>query len=143
MDRKRLEVFIEFIIFGVLMGVVEDLIAVKFAVDHSIDARTVLIAFLVSIPFAAVGELIVDKTHLIKKTGNKYWRHIEMFIEFLIFGVLMGIVEDLIALTVITGEPVTLEIIGIVALVAIPFAIIGELIVDYQDIIDCKLTNKC
>ena len=72
MDRKRLEIFIEFIIFGVLMGVVEDLIAVKFATGHSIEARTVLIAFLVSIPFAAIGELIVDKTHLIPKTGNKY-----------------------------------------------------------------------
>ena len=143
MNHKRLELFLEFIIFGVLMGVVEDLIAVKFATGHTIQARTVLIAFLVSIPFAAIGELIVDKTHLIPKTGNKYWRHIEMFLEFLIFGVIMGVVEDLIAVTLITSEPITMQIIGIVTLVAIPFAIIGELIVDYQDLIDCKLTNKC
>ena len=66
-----------------------------------------------------------------------------MFLEFLIFGVIMGVVEDLIAVTLITGEPITLQIIGIVTLVAIPFSIIGELIVDYQDIIDCKLTNNC
>ena len=125
------------------MGIVEDLIAVKFATGHTIEARPVLIAFLVSIPFAAIGELIVDKTHLIPRTGNKYWRHIEMFLEFLIFGVIMGIVEDLIAVTLITGEPITTEIIGLVTLVAIPFAIIGELIVDYQDLIDCTLTDKC
>ncbi|MEK6846683.1 MAG: hypothetical protein AABY16_00795 [Nanoarchaeota archaeon] len=143
MNRKRIEIFLEFLIFGVLMGVVEDLIAVKFATDHLIDARTILIAFLVSIPFAAIGELIVDKTHLIPKTGNKYWRHIEMFLEFLIFGIIMGVVEDLIAVTLITGEPITMEIMGLVTLVSIPFAIIGELIVDYQDLIDCKLTNKC
>ena len=66
-----------------------------------------------------------------------------MFLEFLIFGVIMGIVEDLIAVTLITGEPITTEIIGLVTLVAIPFAIIGELIVDYQDLIDCTLTDKC
>lgn len=118
------------------MGIVEDMIAVKFATNHIIDMKTILVAFLVSLPFAAIGELIVDKTHLIPKNNNKYWRHIEMFTEFLIFGIVMGVIEDLIALTLITGEPLTWNIIGIVTMVAIPFAIIGELIVDYKDIIN-------
>ncbi len=42
----------------------------------------------------------------------------------------MGVIEDLIAVTFSTGEPITWKIIGIVIIVAIPFAAIGELIVD-------------
>jgi len=71
-------------------------------------------------------------------------RHLELFIEFLIFGIAMGVVEDVIAVTLATGQPITLDIIWIVVLVAIPFAIIGELIVDRQHLIsiDEKGTKK-
>jgi len=57
-------------------------------------------------------------------------KRIEIFAEFLIFGVAMGLAEDLIALKLATGEPITWKIVGIVTLVAIPFAAVGELVVD-------------
>lgn len=57
-------------------------------------------------------------------------KRLEVFLEFLIFGIAMGIVEDLIAVTLVTGEPITWRTIFIITLVAIPFAAIGELIVD-------------
>lgn len=55
---------------------------------------------------------------------------IEVFLEFLIFGLIFGIAEDLIAVKFATNEPITWAIVGIVFLVALPFAIIGELVVD-------------
>jgi len=57
-------------------------------------------------------------------------KRLGVFIEFLIFGVVMGITEDLIAITLATGEPITWRVVLIITLVAIPFAVIGELIVD-------------
>ena len=51
-------------------------------------------------------------------------------LEFFIIGVVLGITEDLIAVYASTGE-FNWNIIWIVALVAIPFAIISELVVDY------------
>lgn len=52
------------------------------------------------------------------------------FFEFLIFGILLGIVEDLIAIKIITGETFTFKMLAIVILVAIPFAFLGEVIID-------------
>jgi len=57
-------------------------------------------------------------------------KQLELFLEFLIFGIIMGVIEDLIAVYFATGEPMTWKIIGIVIIVAIPFAAIGELVVD-------------
>ena len=65
-------------------------------------------------------------------------KRLEIFLEFLIFGVIMGIVEDLIAVTLVTGEPLTWKILGIITLVSIPFAAVGELIVDRMDLIPRK-----
>jgi len=53
--------------------------------------------------------------------------------EFLIFGIILGITEDLIAIKFAAGVPITFEVIGIVILIAIPFAIIGEIIFDRID----------
>ncbi len=66
------------------------------------------------------------------------WRRLEIFIEFLVFGVVMGIIEDLIVVTLSTGEPLTWKILGIITLVAIPFAAIGELIVDRIELMPHK-----
>ena len=66
------------------------------------------------------------------------WRRFEVFIEFLIFGVIMGIIEDLIAITLSTGEPLTWKILGIITLVSVPFAAVGELIVDRMELIPRK-----
>lgn len=61
MKRKRLEIFLEFLIFGVAMGLLEDLIAISLATDEMITWQTVGIVVLVAIPFAAMGELVVDR----------------------------------------------------------------------------------
>lgn len=65
-------------------------------------------------------------------------KRLEVFLEFLVFGVIMGVTEDLIAVTLATGEPITWKIIVIVTLVAIPFAAIGELVVDRVDLLPIK-----
>lgn len=70
------------------------------------------------------------------------FKKVEIFLEFLIFGVIMGVVEDLIAVTLSTGEPITWKIIGIIVLVSIPFAIIGELIVDRIELSSKKKRSK-
>ena len=71
--KKRLEVFFEFLIFGIALGIVEDILAIWFATDAQITPRVFLIVLLVTIPFAALGELIVDRVHWFKwlreKTG--------------------------------------------------------------------------
>lgn len=52
--------FLEFFIVGLLLGVVEDLIAITLATEKAIDLRVFVIAFLVAFPFAIFSELIVD-----------------------------------------------------------------------------------
>jgi len=66
-----------------------------------------------------------------KKEVN--WKKREVIFEFLIFGILIGITEDLIAIKFATGEPIIFKIIGIVILIAIPFAVLGEVIFDRID----------
>ncbi len=131
--KRRLKIFLEFLIFGSILGFVENIIAIHYATDHIIDKRTIIIAIMVVIPFAAIGELIVDRRSLLPKTKNKKLKHLEVFLEFLVFGVAMGIVEDLITIGLVTGEKITMQIIWIVFLVTLPFAILGEIIVDRKD----------
>ena len=115
------------------MGIVEDLIAVYFVTGGPITARIIALITLIAIPFAAFGELVVDKVN-VPFIGRKT----EIFVEFFIFGVLIGIVEDLIAIFISTGEPITPKIIMIASLVAVPFAGFSELIVDRFDFIRQK-----
>ena len=133
LKNKRLKIFLEFLIFGVVFGFVENLIAIYFATVNTIDVRSIVISILVVIPFAAIGELVVDKIQLIPKTANKLLKHFEIFFEFLVFGVIMGIIEDLIVIGILTGEPITLKMVLIVALVTTPFAVFGEIVVDRCD----------
>jgi len=51
-------------------------------------------------------------------------------LEFFIVGLVLGIVEDIIAIGASTDVSITWNIIGIIALVALPFAVFSELIVD-------------
>ncbi|MDP4039034.1 MAG: hypothetical protein Q8P57_00420 [Candidatus Pacearchaeota archaeon] len=143
-NRKKLEIFLEFLIFGVIMGVIEDVIALKFATSYSIDSRAIFLAIIIAIPFAFIGEVIIDNKKF-KKTlsKNKKIRRLEIFAEFLLAGILLGVIEDLLAIFLISGEPFSLTILGIVTLVTIPFAIIGEIIVDKQDLISCKIQETC
>lgn len=61
------------------------------------------------------------------------WKKLEVFLEFLIFGIVIGVIEDVIAVTFATGEPITWRIIGIVVAIAIPFAFLGEVVADQID----------
>ncbi|WP_292487641.1 hypothetical protein [Methanohalobium sp.] len=69
-------------------------------------------------------------------------KHIERFLEFLIVGIGMGVVEDLLAVKIATGVMIDLEVILIVTLIAIPFAAFSELIVDREDFKFLKRNNK-
>lgn len=62
MNRKRLNRFLEFLIIGVVMGVTEDLIAVKLTTGAEITLNVIFIILLVAVPFAAFSELVVDRT---------------------------------------------------------------------------------
>ncbi len=59
LSKKKLRV-IEFLIIGVLFGLIEDIIAVKAVSDAIINPRVILTILAVAIPFAIVSELIVD-----------------------------------------------------------------------------------
>jgi hypothetical protein len=63
-------------------------------------------------------------------------------IEFLAIGVLMGLGEDLIAVTVSTGERITWDIVWIVLPVAVVFAFISEIVVDHPKFWEKFLPEK-
>lgn len=66
-----------------------------------------------------------------KRRAKKY----EVMFEFLLFGIVIGVTEDLLAVHITTGETITWTMVGIVVLLAIPFAIFGELIADHVDFV--------
>lgn len=56
-NRLRL---LEFLLIGVIMGVLEDLIAITVATDATISPHVIWIVFLVALPFAFLSEVVVD-----------------------------------------------------------------------------------
>lgn len=69
------------------------------------------------------------------------WQKLEIVFELLIFGIVIGIAEDIIAIKLATDAPITWRVVGVVVLVAIPFAILGEVIFDRIDF--AKIFKKC
>lgn len=63
-------------------------------------------------------------------------------LEFFIIGVLLGVIEDMIAVRAATGALITWKVLGIIVLVAIPFAIISELVVDHYKPFNHKRKKK-
>jgi len=61
------------------------------------------------------------------------WHKAEVIFELLVFGIIIGITEDLLAIKLATDDPITWKVIGIVVVIAIPFAILGEVIFDRID----------
>ena len=60
-DKKRvISRLIEFFFIGLVMGVVEDILAIHFATDAQITFQTFKVAFFVALPFAIISEFIVD-----------------------------------------------------------------------------------
>lgn len=53
-------------------------------------------------------------------------------LEFFIVGVVFGVAEDLIAITLATDTTIDLRVFFIAFFVALPFAIVSELIVDHD-----------
>lgn len=110
------------------MGIVEDIIAVYFASGVAITWGIIGLIMLVAVPFAVLGELVVDQIDL-PYLGKKA----ELIVEFFVFGFLVGVFEDLLAIFVSTGEPITMKVFLIAAAVALPFAILSELVVDRME----------
>lgn len=79
MERRQIERFLEFLLIGVLMGVVEDLIAISLATDATFNAHVLVIVVLVAIPFAAFSELVVDRPDFlhIKRLAGRIHRRIK------------------------------------------------------------------
>lgn len=75
MDIGGVERFLEFLMIGVVMGVTEDLIAIRLATDASFDPRVIGIVVLVAIPFAAFSELIVDRPDVPHLRKAAAWIH--------------------------------------------------------------------
>ena len=59
---------------------------------------------------------------------------INHFLEFFIIGFIMGVAEDLIAILLATDAEITPHVIFIAAIVALPFAVVSELVIDYKRI---------
>ena len=59
MTRKKLRI-IEFLLIGVGMGVIEDVIAIMFATEASIEWKVIWVVVAVAIPFAYISEVVVD-----------------------------------------------------------------------------------
>lgn len=54
------------------------------------------------------------------------------FLEFFIVGLALGVIEDLIAIFLVTNEPIDFRVFWIAFFVALPFAVFSELIVDHD-----------
>ena len=80
MNPKKIEVIFEFLVFGIIIGITEDLIAIKLTTDASITLKMVCIIILIAIPFAIIGEIFADKIDFVKffekifKKKKKYYR---------------------------------------------------------------------
>lgn len=70
-----------------------------------------------------------------KKMKRGQAKRYEVMFEFLLFGIVIGVSEDLLAVHLTTGETITWSMIGIVIVLAIPFAFIGELVADHVDFV--------
>lgn len=64
--------FLEFFVVGLLMGISEDLMAIYFSTGASITYHVILIAALISLPFALFSELIVDHPHFWPRVFRKH-----------------------------------------------------------------------
>jgi hypothetical protein len=68
MNRLKKLRIVEFLLIGVVMGVVEDLIAIAIATDAEINFNVIWVVLVVAIPFAYLSEVVVDHP--------KFWERI-------------------------------------------------------------------
>lgn len=58
-------------------------------------------------------------------------QRLKRLLEFFVIGIVFGVTEDVLAVVIATDATVTPDLIGIVVVIAIPFAVISELVVDH------------
>lgn len=61
-------------------------------------------------------------------------KYLKRFAEFFIIGLLFGVIEDVIAVRAVSEVMITPQVLGVIFLVALPFAVVSELIMDGKDI---------
>lgn len=75
-------------------------------------------------------------------------QRIARLIEFLVIGIVMGVTEDIIAIAVTTDVEISPEMVAIIVTVALPFAVLSELVVDhpafgyFEQLVEHVLTNE-
>lgn len=57
----------------------------------------------------------------------------EVIFELLVSGIIVGVIEDIVVIKVTTEEAISWKTVGIVVLIAVPFAILGEIVFDNID----------
>lgn len=60
MSRLKKLRLLEFLVIGVMMGVLEDLIAIRSATEATINFHVLWIVLAVAVPFAFISEVVVD-----------------------------------------------------------------------------------
>jgi hypothetical protein len=71
-DKRRVVArFVEFFFLGLVMGIVEDILAIYFATDAEITFDTFVVATLVALPFAVLTEFLADLKLFRKVLGVK------------------------------------------------------------------------
>ncbi len=68
-----------------------------------------------------------------KHRPRKTYERMEVTFELIVFGIIVGVIEDVIAIAVTTGHPITPGVLITVVLIAVPFAVLGEAIFDRID----------
>lgn len=130
---------IEFFVVGFLLGVLEDIFVVWLVTGQPITFHIILIISLITIPFAFLNEYITDhpffwsflfpkkiKEKLLTPRYEKKMRYIEFFVV----GVVFGLCENLIALTLATDAQIDFSTVLIAGAAALPFAYFSEMVVD-------------
>lgn len=141
MRSKGIELFLEFLVFGIALGMTEDLIVLLLVGGHElITLKSIYTVLLIAVPFALVTELVADKVNFSKLLGISV--KTEIFLEFLVSGIILGITEDLIAITLIAGKPISLKIILLILILSVTFAGISELIVDRVNMMHHRKKRK-
>jgi len=128
---------LQFFISGIFLGLIEDIIVISLITKEPITWSIIFIILTVAIPFAFFSEFIADHPKfwffiLPQKIKSKIDRKIKtiQIIEFFFVGVVLGVVQDVIALVVATNAKIDLITIVIIITITIPFAFLNEVIVD-------------
>ncbi|PCR90580.1 hypothetical protein [Natrinema ejinorense] len=72
---------------------------------------------------------------------------IKRLLEFFIIGIVFGVAEDVLAVLIATDAQLSFDLVVVVVVIAIPFAIISELIVDHPkflhfDVISMRISSS-